>query len=536
MMLSVQPRVTLELDEGEHILYVARRHWIVLFQRALIPILIALATSGLALYRALGGTFLVSGVTLEGRNDFFNLLLLGVILLLIGIWLRGRSPKKRRVFTRDIPFIVGIGVLGLIFFFRYSGGRLFHIDPFLIGRADALNLTLFLTAIITILLLVYIVIDWANDFLILTNTRVIYDDQQLFVRHVQQQLLVNDIQQVNLRQGSYPEWWFNYGTILIRSFSPRRLTFEKAANPQAMQDKIMAEVNNIRKLSEPEALRQMIEDQVYGNKPANVVKPKIHAETRQGLFPWLFHPNPEIDYDREIVMWRPFWFFTLLMLLRPIGTFLLGCIAILLLLRLELISPILALAIWIPVFLACGGWAFWVHQEYENDRYILTRQNITDADKRPLGPETRRVAPLSAIQDISFDVGFFEAVLMTLGVGFGDVVIETGGAGGGKFTFYHVPDPHAVQATVNDYLTDFRKHEKERQLQDTVAMLKLYHQAQAEHQELFAEARIAELIAEQMAAQQAQPVAEQRTEDMREVVRNELGRMLRLRKVGRRRI
>ncbi len=105
---------------------------------------------------------------------------------------------------------------------------------------------------LTVLLLVYILIDWANDFLILTNTRVIHDDQQLFVRHVQQQLLVNDIQQVNLRQGSYPEWWFNYGTILIRSFSPRRLTFEKAANPKVMQDKIMGEVNKIRKLSEPE--------------------------------------------------------------------------------------------------------------------------------------------------------------------------------------------------------------------------------------------------------------------------------------------
>ncbi len=36
-MLSVQPRATLELDEGEEILYTARRHWIVLLQRAMIP-------------------------------------------------------------------------------------------------------------------------------------------------------------------------------------------------------------------------------------------------------------------------------------------------------------------------------------------------------------------------------------------------------------------------------------------------------------------------------------------------------------------
>src|SRR5690606_25403053 len=153
-------------------------------------------------------------------------------------------------------------------------------------------------------------------------------------------------------------------------------------------------------------------------------------------------PNPEINYEREEIMWRPFWFFTFLMLLRPIGTFLLATIALILLLRLDFITPSIVFALWIPVFLACGGWAFWIHQEYENDRYILTRQNITDADKRPLGPETRRVAPLGAIQDITYNVGFFETILESFfGLGFGDVVIETGGAGGGKFTFYHVPDP-----------------------------------------------------------------------------------------------
>jgi hypothetical protein len=533
-MLSVQPRITLELDENERVLHVARRHWIVLLQRGLIPFILGISTASLAFYRAVGGTFLVSGVTLGGTNDFANWLILGVMLVFLVLWLRGRTKSTTGIFTRDIPYLMLISILGLLFIFRYGGGRLFHIDPMRIGTNDTLNLSLFTVTIFSILMLIYIVIDWANDFLILTTTRVIYDDQQLFVRHIQQQLLVNDIQQVNLRQGSYPEWWFDYGTILIRSFSPRRLTFEHAANPKAMQDKIMAEVNKIRRQSEPEALRQMIEDQVYGNKPANVFKPAIYVETRKGLFPKLFHPNPEINYEREEIMWRPFWFFTFLMLLRPIGTFLLATIALILLLRLDFITPSIVFALWIPVFLACGGWAFWIHQEYENDRYILTRQNITDADKRPLGPETRRVAPLGAIQDITYNVGFFETILESFfGLGFGDVVIETGGAGGGKFTFYHVPDPRAVQATINDYLTDFRKHEKERQLQDAVALLKLYHEAQADHRELVSETRISELIAQQIAAQTTPNAEVQQAEDTRKLVREEIARLLRARRLGR---
>jgi hypothetical protein len=530
-MLSLQPKVTLELDEGERILYTARRHWIVLIQRGILPMLFGLISGSLATFRVLGGTFFVSGASLSGQNDFVNYLILGIILVLMGFWLRTRSNRAIAIFTHDLPYLLVIGLFILVFVFRYSGGRIFHIDPFLIGRNDAANVWMFVIAIIMVLWSIYLVIDWANDFLILTNTRVIYDDQQLFIRHVQQQLLISDIQQVNLRQGAYVEWWLDYGTILIRSFSPRRLVFDNAAMPKAMQDKIMAEVNKIRRLSEPDALREMIEEQVYGNKNRNQPKPAIYVETRTGLIPQLFHANPEVNFDTQVIEWRPFWLFTFLMMLRPILVFLCVCVALLLLLRLDLINGSILLALWLPSFLACGGWAFWIHQEYENDRYILTRQNITDADKRPFGPETRRVAPLSAIQDISYNVGFFETILENFfGLGYGDVVIETGGAGGGRFTFFHVPDPHGVQATINDYLTDYRKHEKERQLQDSVALLKLYHEAQADHNELLTEARIKELIA-QYINEQTPPAPEiQATATTREIVRNELAKAFRLRR------
>jgi hypothetical protein len=87
-----------------------------------------------------------------------------------------------------------------------------------------------------------------------------------------------------------------------------------------------------------------------------------------------------------------------------------------------------------------------------------------------------------------------------------------------------------VQATINDYLTDYRKHEKERQLQDSVALLKLYHEAQADHNELLTEARIKELIA-QYINEQTPPAPEiQATATTREIVRNELAKAFRLRR------
>jgi hypothetical protein len=146
-------------------------------------------------------------------------------------------------------------------------------------------------------------------------------------------------------------------------------------------------------------------------------------------------------------------------------------------------------------FYAAFIWAWWIYEGYRRDLYVLTNQDISDVDKKPFGPENRRRAPLSSIQDITFNVTFIENLL-----GYGDVVIQTGGAGGGTFTFYHVPNPRGVQATLNDYLTDFRKREKKRQLRDTVALLREYHTAQLAHGEGLSLDEILQHVEERMSA------------------------------------
>ncbi len=536
-MPLLEPKVDLELDEGEQILHLARRHWIVLVQRAIIPVLIAFGALGLALFRTIGGQFIVSGVTLGGQLDVINLILFGLIILLLVLWRQGSGPKRIRSCLSSLLYFVSIGILGLVLLFRFQGGRLLHVDPYSTGTSDTFTLLLFLTAIAMGAIVAYVVIDWANDFLVLTNLRVVYDDQQLLVRHVQQQLLISDIQQVNLHQNTYLQHWLGYGSLNIRSFSPRSLFFSNAARPKVMQEKILAEVNKWRQQSEPEQLRQMVEDQIYRDKPQPRPRLAIQVYAQPGPLPWLFHPNPEIDYERETVIWRPFWVFLLLAMLPPIGLFVILGLGLVFLVRLELISLGLAFAVGLPLLLVCGFWAYWVYEEHENDIYILTRQNITDVDKRPFGPESRRVAPLGAIQDISFRVGFWEALLQNFfNLGFGDVVVKTGGAAGGDFTFRHVPDPRGVQATINDYLTDFRKREKERTLQDALALLKQYHALQKNHGELMSDERIAMLIDEKVAAQLAQPQAvELRAETARQAMRGEIRRMLRIGRLGRRR-
>jgi hypothetical protein len=518
-----QPLVDLELDEGERIIYIGRRHWIELLQTALVFILMFVVAGGLALYRLVGGTFLRADAG-EPGFDLFGIVVLSIVAVLSFFWwraVRQQQSKTKRPGARFIwlypTFIV---LLLAAFWFHFQGGRIFNIDPIDATGLDGWNGLLLFLAALGLGATIYFYIDWKDDFLVVTNTRVVYDDEQFLVRHVQQQILINDIQQVNLRANNYIEYWLNFGTIILRSYANQPLTFLYADNPKATVDAIQGEINKLRKAEEPELLRRMIEEQVYNNKQVKPAPPHIYVKQGKSLLPWLFSPNPEIN--GETIKWRPYWLVIILHMLQPFGIWLAVTISTFIAASFG-ISMLGLSVLWVIVTLAMAGWIYWIREEFDNDVYILNRQNIIDVDRRPFGPENSRRAPLSSIQDISFDISFVESVL-----GYGTVIIKTGGAGGGDFTFTDVPDPRNVQATINDYLTDYKKGEKERQMKDTLAMIQAYHSVQVAHQEVATPEIIAKQIADHVASEIPKHVATTVREEVSRAVNTETtGRMRR---------
>lgn len=542
------PEIHLEMEEGERLLHVARFHWLVLVRDALPPLVVALGAAGIALYRAVGGRFLVSGDNTTGSTglDFLNWFFILLILGFGALWWRtqyGDIKLPRLAYLIRTLFIIAIIVVLLgVVLFRFSGGRLFYIDPYSAGHAsDVLNISLMLLALVAALYLFYVIHDWSENFLVITNLRVVLDEEEYLVQRRQQLIAISDVQQVNVKAEGYLKYWLGFGTIVVRSFSPRTLTFDYATNPQLIQQIIMGEVNKLRRTEEPELLRQMIEDQVYGNKAKPTTIPVQIKERENKLPSWFFPPNPQIDTQRDMITWRPSDVFVLLSISRPILLFAALTAGVVLLARLGFVGGGGAVLLWLPVLLICGGWTFWIRESYVHDVYILNRQQIIDVDRRPFGPESRRQAPLSSIQDISYDISIVEFLL-----GYGDVIIETGGASGGRFTFAHVPNPRGVQATINDYMTDFKRRQKEMQIKDTLELLKHYHAVQVEHGEVFEEKFVREEVAKtretmdehihrhvQELLQEAVPVALRR--EARVAARFEIIRMMRRGRLRRRR-
>jgi hypothetical protein len=496
------PEIDLELDEGEEILYMCRHHWIMLVIEEAIPLLVVLAAGGAALFRALGGGLFAVDSEQALRLDWASFALIGIFALLAVIWARGLELKSKRVDKKlqsaaTWALQIGMLLVVIVVLYRFQGGRVFVFDP---GRAvpfDLLNLILIAIAIAGIIWMLYKAIDWRDDSLVLTNMRIILDKDEFLVRHIQEQILLLDLQQVIMRQNTYPQVLFGYGMITVQSFSLKKITFEFADNPKIMERRIKEETTKVGKQVEPNIVRRMIAERVFDEKKAAALakapEKQYHVSTRgadrTGLVRWLFPPNPEIDPKSGQIIWRPSSVYVALQILKPfliwLGTTLV--VAFLVPALGELVW--VGILIWLIVTLICAVWIFWQREELVNDVYILNRREIIDVDQKPFGPVDRRSAPIDRIQNISFDVSFIEQIL-----GFGTVKVQTGGSG--DFSFNHVPDPRGVQAMINDYLTDFKKGSQERNLQNSIDVFREYHALQREKGELMDSSAIDQKIDE----------------------------------------
>jgi hypothetical protein len=548
--------------EGEEILHRTSRHWIVLLMRGFVPLLITVLAGALAFYRIIGGTFIQPGVRRAGQFGPVEIILVALIVAVLYFWQRSAAvrakDKKRKPtlgieFLPDLPYLFGVGLLGLMLYFRLQGGEVFYIQPFSAPRADLFSQLLLLFSFISLIVLVYIAIDWSNDFLILTPTRVIFEDTELLVRQIQQELVIENIQQVNVRADSYLAYLLGYfrnwtqrlmrrlglrskpidaveavyAKIIVGSYSPQTLIFEYADHPYLMQGKINGKINELRRQQNVETLRNLIENQVYQGKPAQSATPQIEVDIEEASGPlaWFYHPNPEVKKDSgfDALTWRPVKLFMLQAIARPYFSFLLPALALWALTRLGLLPASAALLIGVVIAIVTLFWGLWIREEHENDKFILNIREIVDVDKKPFGPESSRRAPLSAIQNIEFDVSFIESIL-----GYGDVIITTAG-GAGKFTFEHVPDPRGVQATINNYLSYFKRRETERNLKGTLDLLEQYHKAQLGHNELLGDnlgnnQAVMELISSQVEAKLATELPAQVEREVDVKVQKEIDR------------
>lgn len=381
--------------------------------------------------------------------------------------------------TRLLPAVILFVFVAAIVGYRGMGGQVITANTGYSNQMfDTFNIILFIGLLLIFGYMSYTYLDWARDHLILTNQRLIRDLDQPLIRHIQEQLPIDDIQSVEARTQSYVGHWLNLGYVKVQSASfNKALFFPGAYDPGAMQAQIMEQVNQREQETEDAEFARLIEKRVYHDasgevKPTQTIR---HSYTPHTLA-WLFPMNPEFDPEKGTYTWRRHWFFLVETLLLPVLIFLIGLGLLAVAAGMQFIGGGVLLAFLLPLVLICGGWAAWQIQDHRNDRYILTPAQVVDIAKRPLGPETRQSAGLEALQNITYKTTFFGRIF-----GFGNVLLETAGPGEG-LTFYALPNPREVVATIDTYQATYNQSQKERSMEDTLKLLRFYHMAQEQRE------------------------------------------------------
>ncbi len=339
------------------------------------------------------------------------------------------------LFTRILPPII-LGIITTSVF-----GFLTIMSP--------LNLTtlalLILFAVISLAWLIWNWIDWSNDYYIVTNRRVIYQERVVLLYDSRQESPMSAVQSTSTNTTQTGRI-LKYGNVAIRTYIGTIL-FRSVSMPEQVmaliQEQQVRTQANLRRAE----LRQIenVLERKLGNSSA---EPPTPAPSKAGPMPAaptgiqrflsdLFHLRYEVG---GTVLYRTHWFILLKKIWLP--SLLLLALLFWVLLSLfnlfNLISIGAVIGIASILALLIVPWWGYRYVDWHNDIYLITPDQIVDVYRKPLGREERQAAPIKNILSIEYQrLGFLGLVL-----NFGTVYIRVGDK---QLTFDDVYNPSEVQ-------------------------------------------------------------------------------------------
>lgn len=301
-------------------------------------------------------------------------------------------------------------------------------------------------------MLVWAIIDWQNDYYLVTTKRLVYQEQVLLRSHTVDEVPLIKIQSYTITRQLLGNL-LGFGTLQIRTAGNRGpIVLDYLHDPEGMQAVIFKQAGHLlsrRKVEERDEIRQELQRLRLG-QTAGTQLPDIpsNSSTEKGSHVRIAPSRPllRLSYAQaNSIVWRKHWIFLVRRLFLPLMLFLLLSGT----LFWALTAPglpsqvglvLAALLLWFAALF----WVWWEWTDWRNDEYIVTDDSIVDIEKKPLFfSEQRKKASLHMIQSVSLQKPGVLAALFN----FGDVLIQTAGPEG-TFDFSGVHNPIEVQREV----------------------------------------------------------------------------------------
>ncbi|MBI3361367.1 MAG: cyclic nucleotide-binding domain-containing protein [Chloroflexi bacterium] len=295
-------------------------------------------------------------------------------------------------------------------------------------------------------------VDWANDLYIVTNKRVVDYEKVVLIYESRNEAPLSTVRNVTLTttQGGRI---LGYGNVVVSTLSGP-ITFKEVPNPQAMADLIQEQLNRTRVRAaqqDRESLKRSLRQSLGLEKPKEDKTGPVQAAKKGG--PPMANPLKQLGGHFTfrvraeadgVVTYRKHPYVLLQNIWAPSSLFIL--LAALLGLRIGgVLSNLPGLAFfiaWLIPVTAVVGWWLYQYEDWRNDIYQITPEQVVDIERTPFGQETRKTATIDNIMSVKTErPGFLAWVL-----NFGTVVIQTGP--GGEMKFFDVFNPLDVQQDI----------------------------------------------------------------------------------------
>ncbi|GAB4522790.1 MAG: hypothetical protein Fur0018_05000 [Anaerolineales bacterium] len=344
------------------------------------------------------------------------------------------------------------------------------------GRSTSLEFMLWAGIaglVVTFLWGIWRYVDWGNDYYIVTNQRVIWLEKIIGLYESRQEAPLHVIHSVNTHTTQIGRL-LGYGDVVVHTFTSS-IQLRHISDPgrvAALINEHWKRAQERQKLAQEISMRRTVRSELkmdpeQASLPIGVPwPPKPLPPPKVGNSFWdhinIFKMRFE-EGDR--VTYRKHWLILLYKTWVP-GLLILAVFTISIIGWFNLIAGLLTI-------IGLSVWWGYQYVDWRNDIYQVTADKLYDVERRPLGSEHRKEAPLENVLSIKVDRHGFTRILFN----FGNVVIDVSGS---KFTFNNIFNPAQAQQDIFWHMDALkRKKQADQENQDFKRMsrwLRIYHE------------------------------------------------------------
>ena len=308
--------------------------------------------------------------------------------------------------------------------------------------------------------IVWLVIDWGNDYYIVTNQRVVWLEKVVGIYDSRQESPLSTVLSVGIEASPLGRA-LDFGDVIVRTFVGK-IPFSHVHHPHQAARMIEEYWQRTREAAvglEKEAMKDAIRRRLGIPIPP---KPKTDAPLPPpppkgaNLLRRLGANTLKLRYESgDTVIYRKHWVVLIIEAWMPV----LGILAVIVLFAQRLyqlarspdeafisLNGGLSVDAWAGALLillfVLFGWFGYRVMDWSNDKFEVTSEQIIDLDKKPFGTESRNAAQLENILGTEYKrIGILGNIF-----NYGTVYITVGGT---KLAFEDVIDPAAVQSDIN---------------------------------------------------------------------------------------